>query len=142
MPEAKRTMNIKARPSAVWKWFESQNALRRWLRPDLEIDLQVGGAYSMTGSDEETTITGTMLELIPEGGIILSWFEENQGWKHPARLVLKLEPTETGTQVTLFHDGLAGIGNDDWERTLGAYERGADKHKVLEGLAALVEAGD
>lgn len=142
MPQVERTIVIKQRPSEVWKWFESQDALRRWFRPNIEIDLQVGGDYTMLGSDEETTITGTVLELIPEGGIIISWYEENQGWKHPARLVLELKPVESGTQVRLVHDGFAGIGKTAWVNALSAYERGADKHQVLQQLAAVVEAAE
>jgi hypothetical protein len=32
----------------------SQESLRRWLSPNLEIDLQVGGAYRFLGPDQET----------------------------------------------------------------------------------------
>jgi hypothetical protein len=40
--------------------------------------------------------------------------------------------------VTLVHDGFAGIGTSGWRGTLDAYERGADRHRVLEHLAATV----
>lgn len=141
MPQVDRTLEIKARPSVVWKWFESQQALQRWLRPNIEIDLQVGGSYTMLGSDEETTISGAVLEIVPEGRLILSWFEEDSDWVHPARLVLELTPVESGTLMRLSHDGFAGIGKSGWINTVAAYERGADRHKVLEGLAAVVESG-
>lgn len=141
MPEVVRSIEIQAPPSKVWRWFGSQEALRRWLRPGLEIDLRVGGSYRMLGPDEETWISGTVLELVPEGRIVLSWLEEDSGWEHPGRLVLELAAVSSGTRVTLTHDGFAGIGKPEWLRTFEAYERGADRHRVLEQLAAAVAAG-
>lgn len=140
MPAVARSVEIQAPPSEVWRWMAGQEALRRWLGPSLEIDLRVGGAYRLLGPDQETLITGVVLDLVPEGGLILSWLEEDAGWEHPARLVITLEATRTGTRVSLVHDGFPGIGKN-WPRTLEAYEAGADRHQVLKQLADLVVAG-
>ena len=140
MPEVIRSIEINAPPSAVWRWMSSQESLRRWLSPNLEIDLRVGGEYRFLGLDEETWITGRVLELIPEGALVLTWLEEGGTWVYPARLVITLAPTTAGTRVTLKHDGFAGIGKTDWPATIEAYERGADRHRVLEQLADLVAA--
>jgi uncharacterized protein YndB with AHSA1/START domain len=129
---------IKAAPSAVWRWFTTQESLRQWLSPNLEIDLTVGGAYRFRGPDDETWISGVVLEIVPEGELTLSWIEEDRGWAHPARLVVRLAAAPGGTQVTLAHDGFAGIGKPNWPGTVQGYERGADRHNVLEKLAALV----
>ncbi|MFZ0919609.1 MAG: SRPBCC family protein [Candidatus Dormiibacterota bacterium] len=141
MPEVVRSVDIQAPPSAVWKWFESQESLRRWLGSELEIDLRVGGAYQLLGPDKETWIRGSVLELIPEGRLVLSWMEQGGDWVYPSRLVISLVATSTGTQVTLLHDGFAGIGKPGWPSTLDAYELGADRHRVLEQLAELVTTG-
>jgi uncharacterized protein YndB with AHSA1/START domain len=117
----------------------TQESMRQWLSPNLEIDLRVGGSYRFVNDD--THITGTVLEMVPEGELILSWFEEGSGWVHPARLVIRLTPTANGTLVTLSHDGFAGIGKSGWNKTVEAYERGVDRHRVLQRLAELVEAG-
>lgn len=140
MPEVVRSLDIQALPSAVWRWFESQEGLRRWFRPDLDIDLTVGGSFRTLGADEETWISGSVLELVPEGRLVLSWFEEDAGWVHPGRLVIELAAIASGTRVTLVHDGFAGIGTPGWRGTLEAYERGADRHRLLEQLAAVVAA--
>jgi uncharacterized protein YndB with AHSA1/START domain len=142
MPEVTRSIEIQAPPRAVWRWLSSPEALRRWLSPTLEIDLQVGGAYRLLGPDQETRISGTVLELVPEGRLVLSWLEEGADWIHPARLVISLTATGAGTTVTLTHDGFAGIGKPGWPDTVKAYEHGADTHRVLERLAALVALGD
>jgi uncharacterized protein YndB with AHSA1/START domain len=140
MPQVSRSIEIQAPPSTVWRWLATPEALRQWISPNLEIDLTVGGAYRFLGLDGETWITGTVLELTPEGALVLSWMEEDQGWVHPARLVITLAPTAAGTKVTLVHDGFAGIGKPAWTKTLQGYERGADRHRVLETLAELVTA--
>jgi uncharacterized protein YndB with AHSA1/START domain len=141
MPEVVRSVDIQAPPSAVWRWFTTQESLRRWLGPELEIDLRVGGAYRLLGPDKETWISGSVLELIPEGRLVLSWMEQGGDWVHPSRLVISLVATSAGTQVTLLHDGFAGIGKPGWPSTLDAYELGADRHRVLEQLAELVTTG-
>lgn len=137
MPEVVRSVEIATPPSGVWRWMGTQEGLRRWLSPSLEIDLRVGGAYRLLGPDDLTWITGTVLELVPEGGLVLSWLEEGGDWMYPARLVITLTPIATGTKVTLIHDGFAGIGKASWPNTLRAYERGADHHRVLDRLAEL-----
>jgi uncharacterized protein YndB with AHSA1/START domain len=138
MPEVIRTIEIPAPPSAVWRWLASEDALRRWLSPDLRIDLRVGGAYRMLGGDGETWVSGHVLEFVPEGRLVLSWLEEGTGWVHPARLLFTLSAGAAGTLVTLSHDGFAGIGKAGWAGTLEAYERGADRHQVLQRLAEQV----
>jgi len=140
MPQVTRSIEIQAPPSVVWRWLATQEALRQWISPNLEIDLKPGGAYRFLGLDGETWVSGRVLELTTEGALVLSWLEEDQGWVHPARLVITLAASPAGTRVTLVHDGFAGIGKPGWEGTAQGYERGADRHKVLEQLAELVMA--
>ena len=142
MPQVIRSIDIEVRPSAVWRWFATQEALRRWISSNIAIDLRVGGAYRFLGPDDQTWVSGTVLELVPERSLILSWLEEGSGWVHPARLVITLAPIATGTRVTLIHDGFEGIGRSDWRETVQDYERGADLHRVLDCLADLVNAGN
>jgi uncharacterized protein YndB with AHSA1/START domain len=138
MPAVIRSIEIQAAPSSVWRWMSSPECLRRWLGPELDIDLRVGGAYRLRGPDENTWISGCVLELVPEGSLVLSWLEEGGDWLYPARLALTLTPVEDGTRVTLVHDGFAGIGKPGWPATKDAYERGADRHRILDKLAGLV----
>lgn len=142
MQRVVRSIDIQTPSSNVWRWLATQEGLRRWISPNMEIDLRVGGAYRFLGPDDRTWISGTVLELIPEKSLILSWLEEGSGWVNPARLVITLAPTAAGTRVTLIHDGFERIGRSGWAETVQDYERGADLHRVLERLADLVSAGD
>ena len=140
MPNVIRAIEIRAKPSKVWRFFASQEGLRRWIAPNLEIDLKVGGRFRFSGPDEKTWISGTVLEIVPEGWLILSWMEEDQGWKNPTRLTLALEASSTGTRASMTFDGFAGIGRADWPDVVADYERGSDEHKTLQALAGLAES--
>jgi uncharacterized protein YndB with AHSA1/START domain len=140
MQQVTRSIEIKATPRAVWRWLATQEALRRWISPNIEIDLRVGGAYRFLGPDEKTWVSGTVLELEAEKRLILSWLEEGMGWQRPARLAITLAPSAAGTRVTLIHDGFEGIGRSDWQEMVQDYEQGADRHRILEHLADLVNA--
>jgi uncharacterized protein YndB with AHSA1/START domain len=138
MPHVLRSVEIHAPPRVVWRWLATQEALRQWFSPSLEIELRVGGVYRFFGPDNKTWISGSVLELKPEESLILSWLEEGGDRLHPMRLVITLAPTQAGTRVTLIHDGFAGT--PDWRAAIEDYERGADEHRILEKLAALVNA--
>lgn len=142
MPQVTRSILIRTAPRNVWRWLATRDGLSRWISSNIEIDLRVGGCYRFLGPDDRTWVSGTVLELVPEKSLILSWLEEGSGWLNPARLVIRLSPLEDGTQVVLIHDGFEGIGLPDWAETLKGYELGADVHRVLDRLADLVEASD
>src|SRR5215471_9515381 len=135
-----RSVEIHASPSAVWRWLATPEALRRWLSPGLEIDLRVGGEYRFFGPDNKTWISGTVLELVHEERMVLSWIEEGAGWPQPMRLSIVVTPLQGGTRVTLTHDGFRQIGKPDWRAIMEDYERGADEHRIVEKLAELVNA--
>jgi uncharacterized protein YndB with AHSA1/START domain len=139
-PKVVRSLEIRATPGKVWRYFASQEGLRRWISPTLEIDLRVGGRFRFLGPDGKTSVSGTVLEIAPEAWLILSWMEEDQGWQNPARLVLALEASGTGTRASMTFDGFAGIGRADWPAMVADYERGSDEHKTLQTLAALAES--
>lgn len=139
MPQVTRSIQIKAPASKVWRWLATQEGLSRWISANIRIDLRVGGIYRFLGPDDQTWVSGTVLELVPQRSLILSWLEEDRGWLHPARLVIRLTPVRDGTEVVLIHDGFEGIG-PDLADTLKGYELGADEHRILDRLAELVKA--
>jgi uncharacterized protein YndB with AHSA1/START domain len=139
MQQVIRAIEIPASPKHVWRWLATQDGLRQWISPNLQIDLRVGGDYHFLGPDNRTRISGTVLEFVPESSLILSWLEEGSGWLHPARLVVTLAPAAAGTRVTIIHDGFEATGKDV-DEMIQDYERGADEHRILFRLAELVNA--
>ena len=137
-PKVTRSIEIRATPAKVWRYLATEDGLRRWISPNLEIDLKVGGRYRFLGPDNKSWVTGHVLEMVPEAWLILSWLEEDQGWTYPARFVVALEACAAGTKVTIIHDGFAGTGRADWPELVADYERGSDAHGILDKLAALV----
>ena len=135
-----RSIEIPSPPGAVWRWLETQEGLRGWISPNLEIDLRVGGQYRFLGPDNATWVSGAVLELVRERSLILSWLEEGSGWVNPMRLVITLSPTGRGTRVTIAHEGFEEIGRADWPDIVKDYERGSDLHRIDERLAHLVTA--
>lgn len=136
MPTVTRTITIPRDAATVWRQFATEEGLRKWLSPTVTIDLRRGGGYRMRGADGDTWISGVVLEFEPEELFVLSWTEEDAGWTHPGRLTIALVGNGPETAVTLVHDGFAGIGTATWERTEAAYERGLERHHILEQLAS------
>jgi uncharacterized protein YndB with AHSA1/START domain len=56
MQQVIRSIEIQVPPSNVWRWFATQEGLRRWISSNIEIDLRVGGAYRFLGPDDQTTV--------------------------------------------------------------------------------------
>ncbi len=77
MPQLIRSIGIEAPRSAVWRWLVTQDALHRWISPNIEINLRAGGVQRKPG----------------------------------------------------------------WRDTVQGYEPGADRHQILEKLAAVVTFG-
>lgn len=142
MPQVRRAIRIKASTSSVWRWLSTQEGLSRWISANIEIDLRMGGAYRFLGPDNQTWISGSVLEFVPKRSLILSWLEEGKGWLKPARFVIQLSAVDDGTEVVLIHDGFEAIGLPDWTQTLKGYEHGADVHRILDRLADLVSSSD
>jgi uncharacterized protein YndB with AHSA1/START domain len=140
MPMAERSVEIMAPPATVWSLLATQEGLRRWLDPGIEIEMKVGGAHRHYVSEFGIWIVGRVLEIVPERELVLSWMEEGTDWMHPIRLSFTLAEIPGGTRVTQRYDGFAGIGKESWERTYQSYQRGMERHGTLEKLKGAVEA--
>jgi uncharacterized protein YndB with AHSA1/START domain len=133
-----RALEIRATPAKVWRYLASQDGLRRWISPNLDIDLKVGGRYRFLGPDGKTWVSGQVLELVPQAWLVLSWLEEDQGWVRPARFTVALEACAAGTKVTIIHDGFEDTGVACLPALVADYEQGSDAHGILDKLARLV----
>jgi len=143
-----RSIEIAASIDVVWDLVSTQEGLRQWFTPYIDIDARVGGAYRLVDPEgNNQVITGHVLELVPKQRLTLSWFQEGGDWVHPTRKSFELTAIPGGTRVDGRQDGFEGIGKAGWMATYEAYERGWDRHATLAALkrtaesAALVRAG-
>lgn len=138
-PVAERSIEIKASPHTVWGLLATEEGMRQWLDPAIEIDMKVGGGHRHYMPEFDVWLVGTVLEIVPEKLLVVSWIEKDTDWVHPIRLSFTLEAIPGGTRVTQRYDGFAGIGKPTWERTLESYQCGIEEHKLLEALKLVVE---
>ncbi len=106
---------IPASPERVFEAWTTQAQVARWTCPDpgasvdVEIDLRVGGHYSIRMNVEGGPFTtyGTYREIDPPHRLVYTW-----GWKEEihamkAETVVTVEflPVEGGTEIRLTHEG-------------------------------------
>ncbi|HZQ35120.1 MAG TPA: SRPBCC domain-containing protein [Dehalococcoidia bacterium] len=135
-----RSIEIAASVDVVWELLSTQEGLRQWLTPNIEIDVRLGGAYRLVEPEANQMISGRVLELVPKQRLTLSWFEEGGDWRQPTRKSFVLTPIPGGTRVDARQDGFEGIGKPGWPATYEAYERGWDRHAILAALKRCAEA--
>jgi len=140
MPVLSRSIDIQASPRTVWNLLATQEGMRQWFEPTIEIDPKVGGFHRHLNQFANIHISGHVQEMVPDKTLVLSWLEEDGDWKFPIRLAFTLEEIPGGTRVTMKFDGFAGIGKLTWDRTLRAYERGMAEHSTLESLKRVAES--
>jgi uncharacterized protein YndB with AHSA1/START domain len=92
-----------AAPAEVWSALTEPERMARWLA-EAELDLRVGGPYTLRFSDEEgQTAEGEVLALEPERVLELTW-------KYPGEpdtvVRFELRPDGDGTLLVLDHRGL------------------------------------
>lgn len=110
---------FRASPERVFRAWTQPSALREWWCPpgyvagDIEIDLRVGGAYSIAMSRPGTagagvSVGGQFLEVRPPERLVYTWRWEGAFAEMPETLVtLELRGSENDTLLTLRHDNFA-----------------------------------
>lgn len=122
--------------------------LRRWQAITARIELRAGGSYRWTIVPGHTAV-GNVIEVEPGKKMVMTW-----GWEDilnpppgTSTVTITLDPQETGTLVTLVHEGLTddqaaghAVG---WEHYLGrlAATAGSDK-LVLDEWGGVPSAED
>lgn len=135
-----RSIEIAASVDVVWELMTTQEGLRQWLTPNIEIDVRIGGAFRLLAPEGDQVVSGRVLELVPKQRLTLSWFEEGGDWLHPTRKSFVLTPIPGGTRIDARQDGFEAIGKPGWLKTYENYERGWDRHATLAALKRVAEA--
>lgn len=106
---------VAASPERAFEVWTSPDQVERWTCPDpgasvdVEIDLRVGGHYSIRMHVEGGPFTacGTYREVDPPRRVVYTW-----GWKEEAHamkaetvVTVEFVPVEGGTEIRLTHEG-------------------------------------
>ena len=120
--EIELQQRFRASPERVFRAWTSPTALRQWWCPagwvagDIEIDLNIGGAYSIAmsraGGGETVSVHGRFVEVRPPERLVYTWRWEGAFARMPETLVTvelrgELRGSESETVLTLRHENFA-----------------------------------
>lgn len=131
-----KTVQLPVDPDEAFALITQPERLRRWQAVSATVDLRVGGEYHWTVTPGHLA-AGTFQEIVPGKQVVFGW-----GWPNDPNLgpdastvTITLEPNETGTLLTLTHEGLTA------DQALGHEEGWTHFLERLEKLAATGDAG-
>jgi uncharacterized protein YndB with AHSA1/START domain len=138
-------IEIDAPPAKVWEKMASQDAMNEWLARSLVFEHEVGGRFQMEGtgpSEGPYRFTGEVVKVVAEKELAFTWkseLGEDGDWTEHTLVRFQLEPTETGTRVTLTHSGFEKLGADMAHKAYEGHIQGWSAAQTLDGLKAAVE---
>ena len=92
LPEIERSVEVPADPAEIWEQIIDGDLCEEWM--GVRVEPRRGGVVTVPDRD----VIGTVEEVVPEESITWSW-REIEG--DPSQVTIALEPTETGTRVTI-----------------------------------------
>lgn len=130
------SFDVTAEPKAVWDAFTRTNEpLAYYFDAILEAEMRPGGRWRFLTDDRERFLAGGEILHIEPPRRFVQTFRAADLSDPPSRITVDLEPTATGSRVTLSHDRFAS-------RT-ETFRRFRRAHPLaLSALAALLETGE
>ena len=92
LPEIERSVEVPAEPTDVWGKIVDGDLAEEWM--GVRIEPRPGGGVSVPDRD----LIGTVEEVDPGQSITWSWRERDGD---PSQVIIRIEPTEVGTRVTI-----------------------------------------
>ncbi len=138
-------IEIDAPPPVVWSKLSTQAAMQEWFAKDLIFEHRVGGRFQMQGeqpSEGPYMFTGEVLKIVPEKELAFSWkseLGEAEPWPVSTLVTFRLEPTESGTKVTLTHTGFKKLGEALGKSAYEGHVQGWTMSGTLTDLKQAVE---
>jgi uncharacterized protein (TIGR03086 family) len=126
------TVELPIDPEEAFALVTEPERLRRWTAVCATVDLRAGGAWSWTVTPGHVA-SGQVREVEPGRRLVLGWGWDGDGTLPPdsSTVTVVIEPSGSGSRVTLSHEGLAGAQLDGhaegWNHYLERLERLAVK---------------
>lgn len=110
------TVEIKSAPERVFRAITTEEVTRWWgsaetyRTTEWTADLRPGGAWRAAGKGSDGNpfvVGGEFVEIDPPRRLVMTWRAD---WDagNVTRVTYQLEPTGSGTRLTLWHEGFAG----------------------------------
>lgn len=96
-----QTYVMKAPPAEVFKALTTPEIIQKWSGAPATMDSRVGTQFSLFGG----AIHGANLLVVPNKKLVQEWYAGN--WQDPSIVIFTLTPSEAGTTVELFHEGVS-----------------------------------
>lgn len=124
-----KTIFLAATPDVVWQYLTEKDKLKTWFHP-AESDLQNGEEYALIKEDKpgaQRLCWGTVLSMSPPTSMVWTF---TVGPLNGAMTTVhwNLEPVETGTRLTLVHEGVTDAMGDSALGPIFALDHGWDEH--------------
>jgi uncharacterized protein YndB with AHSA1/START domain len=134
-----RTIEIEASPETVWEFLTDPEKAKRWWGIDAIFDTRPGGEFRLHVASG-SIVGGEYLEVEPPRRLVYTfgWIKggDSTGLTPPGSTTveLTLEPSETGTTLSLVHRDLANLES--------AGNHGAGWDHYLARLVVIAAGGD
>jgi uncharacterized protein YndB with AHSA1/START domain len=120
-----RTLELAHPPERVWTALTSAEGLGTWFGNRAEVDLRVGGQARLTW-DSGDTAPLTIERLEPPRVFAYTWPIYGLADSDPRRTYVEftLEPTGTGTTLTMVESGFGQLGGDEYKVAFAGNTKG------------------
>ena len=111
-----RTVELAHPPEKVWAALTTAEGLGTWFGQRAEVDLRVGGQAKLSW-DSGDTATLTIERIEPPRVFGYTWRIYGLPENDPRRTYVEftLEPTESGTTLTMVESGFAQLPDDEYK---------------------------
>ena len=130
----------------VWAFLLNEEKMKHWFNADkFLIDAIEGGEIRIPISfqEEEWLVVGEMGLILPKSKFVFTWMERDKlgdRWFNNTILTINLEEVESGTQLSLVHDGFKYLPEDIQEEVHQKYINYWQESKIMERLLDLLSA--
>lgn len=120
-----RTLELKQAPEKVWQALTTKEGLGTWFGHSAEVDLRVGGEVKLTWSSGDVA-TLKIARLEPPHVFGYTWSIYGLPADDPRRTYVEftLEPTGTGTTLTMVESGFAQLPDAEHEKATAGNNEG------------------
>ncbi len=125
-----KTFVIDAPPRRVFKAFTSIKDLRNWMEDNATIEARKGGTFQIGRKEDGNTITGEILDFVPNKKIVYTWelseYDKKthkllKNWSHenPSKFTVKFSKSRNGTKIAITHVGFPEMNEEYWMHEVG-----------------------